>query len=225
VKLRLGKAVIVSVRRRNGEIRVETWTDVMPSPVHASQVVSDDNPKSRHSSAASKNLVGEIQIPALMPGMLPSSGWRNVGRSTPESALQTELWAEERQNVELAASMITFDQNAREMMEALLADLPDSVRDGCDSPERLAALLMTGGGDDTPLVGFRILSSQASGDQLVALRTEWQYADGHVRQNDWQFRRDSDGWKRVLPPIFVDKLIRLLRGRAAQSPRQERRSL
>jgi hypothetical protein len=205
---------------KEGETRTAGRTEMKPPAVRDTGGLSDDPPNSISSFVAAKKAGEKVTAVTPIPGMLPAVGWGNVGRSTPELALQTELWSEEHQEVDVAASMITFEQEARDKLQTLLAGLPDDVRAEYGSPERLAALLMTGAGDDTPLTGFRILSSQAQGTSAVALRTEWQYADGQVRQNDWQFRQDAGGWKRVLPPAFVDKLIRLLMQRAAQPSRK-----
>jgi hypothetical protein len=205
---------------KEGETRTAGRTEMKAPAVRDAGGVSDDTPNSISSSAAVKKAGEKVTAVTPIPGMLPSVGWGNVGRSTPELALQTELWSEEHQEVDVAASMITFEQEARDKLQTLLAGLPDDVRVEYGSPERLAAMLMTGAGDDTPLTGFRILSSEAQGTGAVALRTEWQYADDQVRQNDWQFRQDAGGWKRVLPPAFVDKLIRLLIQRGAQPPKK-----
>lgn len=184
----------------------------MPAPASASASTAP--------RPISARAVGTPNLPAftLAPGMLPTAAWHNVGRATPEAAFQTELWAEDRQQVEVAAAMLTFDPAARERLTALIASLPEKSRSTYVSPEYLAALLMTGSGDPTPFAGLQVLSADPRSGDLIALRTRWQYTDGQVRENEWLFQRDADGWKRVLQSDMVEKLVHILEQESKPSP-------
>jgi RNA polymerase sigma factor (sigma-70 family) len=146
----------------------------------------------------------------LQPGMLPVDSWRNVGHATPDAAFQTELWASVGGDVDLAAKSITFSSDARAKAQALLASLPENIRAQYGTPERMGAFLMASG---TAFAGMQVVGQSAQGPDDVLLNTQWQYTDGRVRENQWQFHRNVDGtWQRVIPPGLVDKWGMILRG-------------
>ena len=214
---------IAQLRRENTLLKNETQV-LRSARAPTSAAVKDNNSAVAHvgseSSAQSRARVTDsapTHAAPLLPGMIAASEWRNMGRATPEAAFQTELWAEDRQQIDVAATAIAFEPAAREKLEALLAGLPKEAQLEYGTPEKLAALLMTGGGDPTAFAGMRVLESISHGVDETTLRTQWQYADGQVRENAWQFRREPDGWKRVLSAAFVDKLVRVYRQQPQRS--------
>ena len=142
----------------------------------------------------------ESSLPPL--NLMPSSSWKNAGRSTPASAAETFFWATDSGNVEVLAGAITLDQAAREKAEAILARMPDSVRVTYDTPEKLVALLLA---RESDIRAMQVLGENSSGDEaLVNLRMLKD--DGKTKDEGLQFRRSSDGWRMNVTGKVVDKM-------------------
>jgi len=134
--------------------------------------------------------------------LMPSSSWKNAGRSTPASAAETFFWATDSGNVEVLAGAITLDQAAREKAEAILARMPDSVRVTYDTPEKLVALLLA---RESDIRAMQVLGENTSGEEaLVNLRMLKD--DGKTKDEGLQFRRSSDGWRMNVTGKVVDKM-------------------
>jgi len=149
--------------------------------------------------------------PSLDAGMLSVGMMKNVGRATPNAAAQTQLWATQHGDIDLAATLITFDPPERAKLEAMLATLPENLRTEYGTPERMIALVLAG--TPRPLAGVQQLGeSQPSQDEIVH-HVQMQFQSGEVRQDDIRFRRDAEGWKQVISSSTVDKVIAHFRGK------------
>jgi hypothetical protein len=134
--------------------------------------------------------------------LVPASGWKNAGRSSPEAAAESFLWASDSGDLEVLANSILLDAAAREKAAAILARLPESTRPTYDTPEKLVALLLA---RDTDARAMQVLGANTAGDDaLVSLRL--QKDDGKTKDEGYQFRRTTDGWRLVVPGKAVDKL-------------------
>lgn len=134
--------------------------------------------------------------------LLPSTAWKNAGRSTPTSAAETFFWATDSGNLEVLAGAITLDQAAREKAEAILARMSDSVRATYDTPEKLVALLLA---RESDIRAMQVLGENSSGDDaLVNLRMLKD--DGKTKDEGMQFRRSADGWRANVTGKVVDKM-------------------
>jgi len=134
--------------------------------------------------------------------LLPSSAWKNAGRSTPSAAAETMMWATDSGNVEALASAITLDQAAREKAEAILARMPDSVRTTYNTPEKLVALLLA---RESDIRAMQVLGENSAGDEaLVNMRLL--KGDGKTKDEGMQFQRSSDGWRMNVTGKVMDKM-------------------
>ncbi len=134
--------------------------------------------------------------------LMPASAWKNVGKDTPAAAAESLMWAADSGDLDVLANSILLDAAAREKAVAILARLPDSTRQTYDTPEKLIALLLA---RDTDARAMQVLGANTAGDDaLVSLRL--QKDDGKTKDEGYQFRRTSDGWRLVMPGKAVDKL-------------------
>lgn len=134
--------------------------------------------------------------------LVPASGWKNAGKTSPEAAAESFMWASDSGELDVLANSIILDAAAREKAAAILARLPESTRQTYDTPEKLVALLLA---RDTDARAMQVLGANTTGDDaLVSLRL--QKDDGKTKDEGYQFRRTSDGWRLVVPGKAVDKL-------------------
>ena len=138
---------------------------------------------------------------AVLLNLRPSSAWKNSGRSTPTTAIETLLMAADGGDVDTLAASILLDDEAREKAQAILDRLPEAARATYGTPEKLIALLMA---RDADIRAMQVLSeNQANNDALVNVRL--QKGDGKTKDEGYSFRRDGDGWRMVIPGKAVEK--------------------
>lgn len=134
--------------------------------------------------------------------LMPAGAWKNAGKGTPEAAVESLMWASDSGDLEVLANSILLDAAARESAAAILARLPDATRRTYDTPEKLVALFLA---RDTDARAMQVLGANLAGDDaLVSLRL--QKADGKTKEEGYQFRRTSDGWRLVVPGKSVEKM-------------------
>lgn len=127
---------------------------------------------------------------------------KNAGRGTPEAAAESLMWASDSGDLDVLANSILLDAAARERAAAILARLPDATRQTYDTPETLVALLLA---RDADARAMQVLGANTAGDDaLVSLRL--QKDDGKTKEEGYQFRRTSDGWRLVVPGKAVDRM-------------------
>jgi hypothetical protein len=145
---------------------------------------------------------------ALQPGRwAPAADWKNCGRLTPESALETMLWASAGGDLAALKETLQFDKTSRAKIVALLASLPDSARQQYASPEDLLALVVAG---NVPLESAQLVARQQTGDDNVIEYVRLKNPAGVTRQVHLTLRRSSDGWKLQVPAATVDDLAQSL---------------
>lgn len=134
--------------------------------------------------------------------LMPAGAWKNAGKGTPEAAAESLMWASASGDLDVLANSILLDATARERAAAILARLPEALRQVYDTPEKLVALLLA---RDTDARAMQVMGANTAGDDaLVSLRL--QKDDGKTKDEGYQFRRTSDGWRLVVPGKAVEKM-------------------
>lgn len=152
---------------------------------------------------------GSVTAPSADPRTVPVEVMGNVGRATPRAAGQTEAWAVQHGDVDTAASLLTFAPEERARLEAVIAALPENLREQYGTPERLMAMVMAG--TPRPIAGVQILGEKEQGPDDYVQQIQLKYADGRTRNDELSFHRDAEGWKRVVSPASVDRVITALK--------------
>lgn len=135
---------------------------------------------------------------------IPASAWKNAGTGTPQSTLQTALWATAAGNLDALAETLNLDAAARAKAEALLAAQPDGIRMQYSTPERFVALLTA---RDVPLTSMQVsgaLVRENDAELVVNLPTPEQ--PGHLVK--LTLSRQSDGWRLNVPGTVIDRYAR-----------------
>jgi len=155
----------------------------------------------RARTAALAHPLGKDPVGSPPLNLRPASAWRPAGKGTPSAAAESLFWAADGGDVETLSKSILLDADARAKAEEILARLPPESRAAYDSPEKLIALLLA---RDIDVKALQILGeNQAGDDALVNLRM--QKDDGKTKEEGYQFKRTSDGWRLVIPAKAVDK--------------------
>lgn len=148
---------------------------------------------------------------SLAPGMVSTEFMANVGRATPSAAAQTIAWGLREADYNAVAGALMFDPPDREKLEAFIATLPEKMRTQYGTPEQIVALVMAG--SPKPIAAVQLLGrSQPDADTEIH-RVQWQYQTGEVQQNELKFHREADGWKQVVAPAMVDRVITFLKAK------------
>ncbi len=145
------------------------------------------------------------KISALNPSRQPAESWANVGFATPVAALQTLNWAMSHRDTNvLAGGLIWADDQNRAKAEAAFAAAPDSFRALHGSLEGFIYSFMIG---TVNPAGFRIVSQVDRGDMSMVV-VERDFANGAVRPDKVQFQREGEGFRQVIAPGLVERMIR-----------------
>jgi hypothetical protein len=152
--------------------------------------------------------------PSITDTMMPVGTWRNAGRATPATAMETVLWAAAGGDVQLLESLLEFEPEARVKANALLASVPSATRAQHTSPESLIAMLTA---KDVPLGSAKIAATQpVPGEKrkaYVVLMT--QPPDDKNRPpklSRFDFQQYDGGWKILVPASVVDGYAAQIRG-------------
>jgi hypothetical protein len=135
---------------------------------------------------------------------IPANEWRNLGNGTPQSTLQTALWAAASGNLGALAETLALDEAARLKAQALLAAQPDQIRAQYSTTERFVAFLTT---RDVPLTSLQVsgaLVRENDAQLVVNLPTSEQ--TNHLVS--LTLSRRPDGWRLNVPAAAVDRYAR-----------------
>ena len=131
--------------------------------------------------------------------------FQNVGRGTPEAAIQTLMWAALKGDEPTLVASLALSDDAREKALQVLAHLPESARAKYPAPENLAALVVTD----------QILRADAV--QIVsATPVDAQHAIVNVRlagtdgEEKIPTELGVDGWKVTIPKKLISALYQRL---------------
>ncbi len=150
-------------------------------------------------------------LTARPPGVVdaelkPATTWQNVGRATPEAAVETFHWALVHGDLDAAAQFVVFSDDTKENREAFMAHFGEAVRAKYRTPERLVAAAVFGAGENTvafagwrPDDAFQVLGTDdhVGGDGVrfgqVRVRLWYRTASGE-RESDSRWQSSPGGW-------------------------------
>jgi len=159
--------------------------------------------------------------------MKPAATWSNVGRATPDAALETLHWAMFNGDLDAVASLICFDDDTPENREKFMARFGDAVRTRYRTPERLFAAMLFSGGEKTgrpddamQIIGVddhvggngtrfgqkrvRVWYRMASGDEFES-GSRWQPADGGWAIAAFSLSGGGEDVLRAIDPVTGDR--------------------
>lgn len=139
----------------------------------------------------------------LAKGAVLVENCADVGRATPEAALQTLVWASAHGHDDIVRGAVTYDSAARALAEAAIATLPESVRTKYPNPEALAALFVAQVVND--LSAIRVVDRSMEGAQATLTIAGVQKQLGKVG-----LTQTSAGWQVVIDTAGFERIRRLL---------------
>lgn len=147
----------------------------------------------------------ESSIPTKL---VPLAEWKNSGRATAASAMETVLWAAAGGEVDTLAQGIVFTPTAQAKANAWFAQLSDATKAQYGSPEKLVALMIAK--DAANLSGMQILGQREITPDDVGLRIRVGGEDGKTKDDSFLLHRQPDGWRLTLPDQVVEKFAKQL---------------
>ncbi|HWA09438.1 MAG TPA: hypothetical protein VG838_08325 [Opitutaceae bacterium] len=135
--------------------------------------------------------------------------WKNCGRDTPESALETTFWAAAGGELGVLKDVFEFDDAARAKAESILAGLPESSRVTYATPEDLLALVAA---RDIPLDDVQWFACTQHDPDTVTDSIVLRDAEGKTQQAHLTFHRGDTGWRLVVPDNAVEGMVRAITG-------------
>lgn len=142
--------------------------------------------------------------------------WRNLGRATPSVTFESVLWSANAGETENLAAMITFDPTGRALVEALFARLPEAMQRENRTPERAFAILLAARIPQT-LSSANVMEQNTTGEGGT-VRMQLRDVDGSEREANFNFVRDPDGWKLVVPTSVVRNYQKMLSSGTVAAP-------
>jgi hypothetical protein len=152
--------------------------------------------------------------PGFMAAARQSGGhYRNDGRGSPLSTLQTFAWACSQRDTAAIARMLLFDGGGRRKVENYLQSLPSGQAAPGKSPEEMAAVLLQQMYQAHPFPKAERLD-QATFDPVSDGRATLREPD-YSSLNGRQFQLTPAGWSYVIPEVMVDNYLARVRPAAA----------
>jgi hypothetical protein len=159
-------------------------------------------------AAAMKEMSGATS--AAPDKITPAGELRNLGRATPEAAVQTTMWAAIGGDVDVLANGLTFTPAGRAKADAWFASLSESTRQQYGSPEKVIALLVSK--DAAGLAGMQVLGQKEISPTDVGLRIRFAANDGQTRDDNMVMHQTNNGWGLLLNDTVVQKFANKLGG-------------
>ena len=137
------------------------------------------------------------------PVMVQVKMLRDAGRSSARSALETEIYALGAGDVDLVASVITFDPEEKAEIVDLLSAVPQDIRTKYQTPERIVAFLFMGG---QRMEMLRVVTETPPRDGVAVELIEFSFFDDPtVRKEGMVFTKDPGGWKSVVSAALIKR--------------------
>jgi hypothetical protein len=143
--------------------------------------------------------------------IIPVSDWKNAGRDTPQSGLETALWAATGGEVETLAGSLTFTASARQKADAFFAGLSENTRQQYGSAEKLLALMISK--DASSVAGMAVLGQKEVTPDDVGMRVRFANDEGKTKEQSFLLHRGNAGWQLVLNDDAVEKFAKQVSGK------------
>jgi hypothetical protein len=140
--------------------------------------------------------------------VVPIGSWKPSGNASPDAAFESVLWAATRGEVDRLAALIAFDPPSRAAADALFQGLSDADRAQYGTPERVVATMLAGS-LPANLSAMEKLNGSGSAD-YASLWMKLQRSDGTFKETDFQFQREADGWRLLVPAGVVNAYAKSL---------------
>jgi len=148
----------------------------------------------------------------LAPGMIPIEKLAGAGLSTPRNAFATQLWAARGGDIDLEASSIALGPVARERLAALALQMPETIRNQYNTPERLMAYLLAG--SPRPVSGMEVLNETVEDPENAILHVQWQHEGSDaVNTNDVHMHKSGANWQMMISPRLVERAAAYLQNK------------
>jgi hypothetical protein len=142
--------------------------------------------------------------------IIPANDLKNVGKATPEAAVQSVISAAIGADVDGLANGLVFTPAGRAKADAWFATLSDSTRQQYGSPEKIIALMVAK--DAAGLSGMQVLGQKEISANDVGVRVRFANNDGQSKDDNLIMHRADDGWRLLLNDTVVQKFANKLGG-------------
>ena len=210
ILLGLGGAILVftlsrvQAHRDNIALEASAAPTEKPLPSPSPTLVKAPAGEPRHESTTSSTPINCL----VSPGMVPATTLRNAGRNSARAALETEIYALGSGEVDLLASVITFNPDDEEKLQRLLAVTPLEIKNKYQTPERIVAFFLMGG---QQMESLHVLTETPPRDDTVVELVEFKFFnDPTIRKDGMVCLRQPDGWKTVIPGDFLSRVTVVL---------------
>lgn len=133
----------------------------------------------------------------------------NAGRTSARAALETELYALSSGDVDLVASVLTFDPLDKPTITDLLSIVPAEIRKQYRTPERIVAFMIMGG---QRMEAITVIAETPPREDVVIQHIRYKfYDDPTIHDDALVFTRDSNGWSNVFPVDQVKRMTEALK--------------
>ncbi|MEO6992016.1 MAG: sigma-70 family RNA polymerase sigma factor [Lacunisphaera sp.] len=137
-----------------------------------------------------------------------NGSYHNHGQATPRDAVRSLGWAADSGDIAALAKIVTYDEKGREIIRAIQAAMPATIRAQYRTPEELGAFFYVAGTLLQPVPGADIWEKRTAasiatklGPGRVLLRQPGQ------TQGGIEARQTAEGWRVVLPEQQLEKRV------------------
>lgn len=163
----------------------------------------------------------EADVPSLRRGVWAApSSWKDRGQTTPESTLETTLWAAAGGDLGTLKNVFEFDAAALAKAQAVLDGMPEVSRGAYSAPEDLLTLLSA---REIPLTDAQWFARTDHDENTVTESVVLRDAGGGTQQAHLTFHRGEHGWRLMVPAPMVERMTNALVGLPDSSSRGVRR--
>jgi hypothetical protein len=146
-----------------------------------------------------------------------AKNWVFAGRTTPDTAIESVLWAASRGDTDRLADLLGFAPELHAQAEGLFSKLPPAAQQEYGTPEKVVATLLAGSFPKNPQAS-QVFAERQYGDQDAAITMSVTHADGESRINLFRLHNTADGWKLLVPANVLTDFEKTLIGDQQQPP-------